>query len=518
MIRSNAIPIIEFLGTNTHHPIEDICFTIRERLELPTFAFGQDERAEWGTTQLEGVEYILSALREPDEDDGPDDGFNVSIVLLVGQDCPHANEPDWSANVLVPRVAKAVAKAVGEVVVHQKTWLSNNTTPTQSRRFYPNRKDDGQVTRTETAPNSLAWVTTNEAYRPDYTGPLDFAFLVHPRGVEEKIRPFPEFQRLPLHLIERLTFLKPCTVIGGMQVERNGRTLHGELLTIPFAPHDMLERLTEAREAIDAVLAYTASRRTRILGLGALIPSITRQGQLLANKSGTVGITTGHAFTALSIANYVRKIEREFEIDGPVAIIGAAGSTGRAATRCLIRDNPKRPLILLDLPTRLGVIVDSHRLGPQHRVTADRNDIRKAAIVVCVTNAPGSILNADDFAPNCVILDDAQPENVRYEDLRSRPDLTVVKCLAHVRGLHAPFDFGLFPPGLHPEKQALTFTCLAETILLASVGHTGSFTVGDPKDAQLDYLHKHAVRQGIFIAPFHSFPQIGAIDLVRQTV
>jgi len=313
-----------------------------------------------------------------------------------------------------------------------------------------------------------------------------------------------------------MSHMKQCFVISWLQVRLGDRMLHGELLTIPFTPMDMLERLPEAREAIQAVQTYASSRRTGVLGLGALIPSITRQGMLLARRQGTVGLTTGHCFTALSIAEYVRKIEAVRGRERPVAVIGAAGSTGRAATRCLLRDQSDRQLLLYDLPQRLGNIPRGPWWNPKlHSATADRADLRKAGIVVCVTNAPGSILSANDFAPDCVVLDDAQPENVSYEALRERPDLAVVKCLARVPGLQCPFDFGLFSAGAHQLNQELTFTCLAETILLAASDHLGSFTVGDPRDDQLDFIEAAANRYNIGVAPFQSFPQIGTIDLER---
>ncbi len=194
-------------------------------------------------------------------------------------------------------------------------------------------------------------------------------------------------------------------------------------------------------------------------------------------------------------------------------MVGAAGSLGRATVRRLISDRPERRLIPHDIVHCLSLISEPVAARPgQHRVTSDRAAIRDAAIVVCVANASGSILAADDFEPGGVILDDAQPENASHAEIRGRPELTGVKCLARVPGLRCPVDFGLFKTQEHATKQDVTFTCLAETILLAAVGHTGSFTVGDPRDEQIAF-REVAPQFGTGIVPFSSFPEVGRVVL-----
>ena len=134
--------------------------------------------------------------------------------------------------------------------------------------------------------------------------------------------------------------------------------------------------------------------------------------------------------------------------------------------------------------------------------------------MVCVTNALGNILNAEDFGPDAVILDDAQPENVSASILAERPDLTVIKCLASIPGLRCPFDLGLFAQG--NEQSTVSFTCLAEAVLLAASGHQGSFVIGDPTDEQLDFLRVQALNYSIGTAPFLSFPEVGPIAVTRR--
>jgi predicted amino acid dehydrogenase len=225
-----------------------------------------------------------------------------------------------------------------------------------------------------------------------------------------------------------------------------------------------------------------------------------------------MAITTGHGFTAVTIAQMVEDIEKEIGSDGVVAVMGAAGSTGRAALRCMFRRSPRRRVLAVDLPQQMSKIPEIPGWNPTvHRLTTVKEEIKEAAIVVCVTNAVGGILQADDFGPNTVILDDAQPENVDISVLDARPDLRVVKCLTRIPGLHCPFEMGLFTAEhLDPE---VNFTCLAEIILSAAERHPASCVVGDPTDEQLQYLEAAAQRHGVRPAEFFSFPSIGAIDL-----
>jgi predicted amino acid dehydrogenase len=334
--------------------------------------------------------------------------------------------------------------------------------------------------------------------------------VIHPRAVVDKRRPFPLMRGLTAMTVASLQ--PRCTVLGPIDVPIGGRLLRGELVSIPHAPQEMLDGLSDARDALVNVLDYAEHREAGFVSLGALIPSISRQGRLLKKSRPHMAITTGHGFTAVTIAQMVEDIEKEIGSDGVVAVMGAAGSTGRAALRCMFRRSPHRRVLAVDLPQQMSKIPEIPGWNPAvHRLTTVKEEIKEAAIVVCVTNAVGGILQADDFGANTVILDDAQPENVDISVLDARPDLRVVKCLTRIPGLHCPFEMGLFAAEhLDPE---VNFTCLAEIILSAAERHPASCVVGDPTDEQLQYLERAAQRHGVRPAEFFSFPSLGAIDL-----
>ena len=178
----------------------------------------------------------------------------------------------------------------------------------------------------------------------------------------------------------------------------------------------------------------------------------------------------------------------------------------------MFRRSPSRKVLAVDISLQLGKIQQIPGWNPEvHRITSQKHEIKNATIVVCVTNAIGSILNADDFGPNTVVLDDAQPENVDQSVLLARPDIRVVKCLARIPELSCPFDMGLFTPDNLDNE--VSFTCLAETVLLAAEQHSGAYVVGDPTDEQFDYLESMAERHRVTPAEFFSFPSLGSIDL-----
>jgi fatty aldehyde-generating acyl-ACP reductase len=359
-------------------------------------------------------------------------------------------------------------------------------------------------------------VTSSAANKPQYQGPLDFAFLVHPRNLTDILRAYPDLAGLPETDVFATVRQAHVHIISFIEAQVDGRSLHGELLSLPFVPGDFQGGLLPVRRAACNALHYAWSRQTRIVGLGALLPSVTRYGALLSRRSLPVGITTGHTFTAMAIAEHIRTVESAIGDRQTVAIVGAAGSTGRATVKCLAAEGVFRRLILIDLPDRLRLLaaaVTAHAPPLDCLITHDLSQCGHAQIVVCVTNASSAIIDPAFLSPGCVIIDDAQPENVSFDMMQRRSDVAVLKCLAHVPHLNCPFDFGLCPSS-RPTQNPV-FTCLAETIMLAAAEHSGHFTIGDPTSEQFAHMRSLSSRFSIGIAPFHSFPEIGEIDLAQ---
>lgn len=351
-------------------------------------------------------------------------------------------------------VARTLASTFITEVLHSKTWDVDQAMTTVWNHKYVN--DSTLIDNPKPVTFTSGWkrealVTTIETLRPKYIGSLDFLFVIHPITDNDKWRPFPLMRGLPDNIA---AILQPtCTILGPIEFPVGDRLLRGELVSIPYGPEEMLEKLPEAREAVIKILDYAKHRSTGIVGLGALIPSLTRHGRLLRQARPEVSISTGHGLTALIIARMVEDIENEIGAEGIVAVIGAAGSTGRAALQCMFRRSPYRKILAVDVSLQLDKISKIPGWNPKvHKLTCLKQEIINASIVVCVTNATGSILTADDLGPNTVVLDDARPENVDQSILEPRPDIRIIKCLVRIPGLYCPFEMGIFTPEIGTRK------------------------------------------------------------------
>jgi predicted amino acid dehydrogenase len=483
------------------------------------FEFQQDEFVECMAARWDGHEVIVA---HPLEESLPEyacggelteNNAATCVTLAVKRPADDSRDVGHWQREHAASIAAMLAERFGTEVLHSKTWEVDRAKTTFWNRRYRSQTPAIQSEQPEVFASGwqrIALVTTIESLRPKYDGPLDFMHVVHPRAIVDKRRPFPLMRGLTAEMVAAIQ--PTCTVLGPIEVPIDGRLLRGELVSIPYAPEEMFAGLSEARDALLGVLDYAEHRQSRFVSLGALIPSITKQGRLLKHARPSMAITTGHGFTAVTIAQMVEDIEKEIGSGGVVAVMGAAGSTGRAALRCMFRRSPARRILAVDLPQQVSKIPEIPGWDPAvHRLTTLKEEIKEAAIVVCVTNAVGGILDAGDFGPNAVILDDAQPENVDQSVLASRPDLRVVKCLTRIPGLHCPFEMGLFTA--ENCDNEVNFTCLAEIVLSAAERHPQSCVIGDPTDEQLDYLERAAQRHGVRPAEFFSFPDLGVIDL-----
>ncbi len=359
-------------------------------------------------------------------------------------------------------------------------------------------------------------ITSNTECQTDYAGPLDFAFVIHALTIEDIFRAYPHLWGSAEEVALATVRLKPIFVGSYIHVEVGGKLLRGELIGIPYMAVEFRRKFPEIRQTMRLVLNYCARRQTKTVGLGGLLPSVTRHGHDLLSFANGVGITTGHSYTAHVLAEQVRTIEQKLGTIANLAILGAAGSMGQATTRLLHADSIVRKITLIDVPSQLGTLREiANRLNgqrPAHiEISSELSALKKSSVIICVTNSPSALIRPEHLSAGCIVIDDAQPPNITLEVARSA-GATVLKCLAHVPRLKCPFDFGLFSTELLPTKQNVVFTCLAETLMLAAHGHRGHFTMGHPTDAQLKTVAEYSRSLGITIAPFHSFPEVGTVE------
>ncbi len=334
--------------------------------------------------------------------------------------------------------------------------------------------------------------------------PRTFAFLVHPRtgdffssdvyGTNDIFRPFPALNWLK-YLIgcERarraiLIFSKWITPIklSTIKVSLSGCTVKGYLLSTVRTPEQLFSGSKETRRHLSNLFSLAGSKRVERVGLGALLPAVTRYGALLSTTviDDRPAISTGHAYTGYVIVDYLKILVNRRNAGQPVvrvAIMGAAGSTGKAVLRTLMVRWPSRvrlDLLLVDLPHKEGQLmklvkearecgkfVAVHKaIGPEQLLTCP--------YIVCVTNSLNATILPEHLRPGTVIIDDSQPRNTTPA-LRSN-GVHVLDVLARINGLDVGFDFGF-----QTRDKGITFTCLAETVIATAVGETGDLAVGE---------------------------------------
>lgn len=358
-----------------------------------------------------------------------------------------------------------------------------------------------------------------------------FAFLVHPRFIEDIYRPFPFFRYFPNPFIMRFVeWLPPITLarINGIYSVQTGKPMKGFLLSIALTPDHMKNRRTLplVLKRVRQMARLAQKRGVYYIGLGAHLPSVTHYGKAFRNDISPTNeppyFTTGHLNTAFTIVDYLNKfLDRRHRHAKHVivAIVGAAGSTGSLCAKIIadqaINQEKNISLVLVDLPEKLKLIKNqaieiSKTSSPQINVftTSELQHLIIADYIITVTNAPRAVIRPEYVRSKTVILDDSQPRATSVELLKK--GVWVIDVLSHVPGLRCDFDFGF-----ENQNPEITFTCLAETIMIAACGYRGDFSIGHADDSRLPELRRFIAQTRVKKAPLHSFGRELMKDEIR---
>ncbi len=138
--------------------------------------------------------------------------------------------------------------------------------------------------------------------------------------------------------------------------------------------------------------------------------------------------------------------------------------------------------------------------GAKVSVSTDIQTIQQADLVLTVTSAIDTIIDAHHLKAGAVVCDVARPRDVSRQVVEEREDVLVIEGgLVTVPG---EVDFG-FDYGLPPH---LTFGCLAETMTLTLEGRFEDYSLGrDLTVQQVEEIAGLAHRHGFRLAGFRSF-------------
>lgn len=333
-----------------------------------------------------------------------------------------------------------------------------------------------------------------------------FAFLVHPRtdvfvgsdvyGENDIYRPFPILRRLfnvlPHATAEKIVrwFAKTIVPItlSRIRVRVGEATFRGYLLSTVRTPRLLLGKdADETKRHLVDLFRLASNKGVRRVGLGALLPSMTGYGKRYSCLQERPAISTGHAYTAYTIGEYLKFLVNKRSNGSRTvraAIVGAGGSTGKALMRVLKKtwNLPVHlELMLVDVPKKEFQL---HQLAKEAaasgrfasvQVSTELAALHEVQYVTVVTNASGAIIKPEHLSPGTVVIDDSQPRNTAPELLEH--GCYVVDVLARVPGLDVGFDFGF-----KTSDHSVTFTCLAETVLATVTGDKHDLAVGEVTD------------------------------------
>lgn len=329
-----------------------------------------------------------------------------------------------------------------------------------------------------------------------------FAFIVHPRDLEDHARKYPFASRLSKvvrHLWSRFQWPIVGSKITGL-VTRYGKKEEGWVIICPMTTQQMIKKRRLACKRVTQSIQLAEKLGARIVGLGAFTSIVTSDGKDLLGKV-RCGLTTGNAYSAAmaveNVQGLLKAVGKPLE-KCAVAVVGAAGSEGSACSKLLAGKVGK--LILVDKNVAGGQALAEQLIerGQRETVFASRIDsIREADAVIAVTNAPGAIVRASHLKPGAVVVDAAQPKNVSRHVPRQRGDVLVVEsAIVETPGVRTNFDLGL------GDTEALG--CLAETQILTWMEHKGHFSLGKADLQHVREIAEAAKEAGYKLASFRN--------------
>jgi predicted amino acid dehydrogenase len=337
-----------------------------------------------------------------------------------------------------------------------------------------------------------------------------FAFLVHPRGFTDIYTTFPFTHFLPKWIIRKCFLLIGPLVIGkvfGLKT-KEGKMIKGEIIVVPMTARDMMADKKRAAREVERSLRFAAKRGAKMVGLGSLTSPVVGGGVDVIGKFDTK-ITNGNALTAFMAYEGVRIACEKKGIDmtkAQFAIVGATGSTGSAVLKLLIRDGlVKNEILVGRTPEHLENAAKELRASFPNinvRETTDIHEIINADVVVVATSAEGAIIKAADLKKNAIVYDVTQPQNVPQSIIGERPDVVVVDgAISKLpEGVGYTVNMGL--------ARGESFSCLAETMILAQEKYNEDFSVGRVTLQNIDIISRLAEKYGFKRAPLRSWGKI----------
>lgn len=251
-----------------------------------------------------------------------------------------------------------------------------------------------------------------------------FAFVVPARmsrsniDYGEEVEPaIPVFRYVPKELRAQMMIGVPPFVIDTYDKDERGR--EGYLVFSPIFPDmlddlDPMQALEIAKQHIDDAVDFSHDRFcVKSVGLGAILPAITRFGKDVSNKE--VVVTTGHGGTAHLVKESVREaVTRGYinpEAANNIGILGL-GSIGSSIAELVAEEYPETNLRLYDSNTRKidRTANNLHGIIEALQSESEAELIKESSIVISAITSRLELrkLGVTDLSET-MIIDDSQP-------------------------------------------------------------------------------------------------------------
>jgi len=350
----------------------------------------------------------------------------------------------------------------------------------------------------------------------------NFAFIIHPVNPKRDTqRKYPLLGKmLPESAINFFSKYFPPVFIShitGIISQSTGKEVEGWFVACPLTPKQMVTLPPPVvYKRIIATGKLAQKLGAKILGLGGFTSVVGDAGLTIA-KHLDIPVTTGDSYTVATAVDGTLKAAAQMNIDpaqATAAVVGATGAIGRVCAQLL---GPKVGEILLigrngEALQRVKTSVEvKGQLNTQ--ISTNMLDLRRADIVLTVTNAIDTVLESKHLKRGCVVCDVARPRDVSQQVLEERDDILVIEGgMIKVPGpVNFNFDFG-FPPGM-------AFACMAETIVLALEGRFENYTLGKSiKLDQVQAMFEMAERHGFEVSGFRRFEQAVSTAMIDKVV
>lgn len=184
------------------------------------------------------------------------------------------------------------------------------------------------------------------------------------------------------------------------------------------------DRLRVSRENIQKSAEFVRRRLgARVMGLGAVIPSLTRYGKDINEEGLTV--TTGHGGTVHLVSETVSSLAERRSEAPHIGIIGAAGSIGKSSLDTLLAGEfDAASYMLSDINHMKLSKIAAERTGNVDITVGTNSDVLKASDIIVAAVTTQIDLDRDEYADldltGKVIVDDSQPGCFSREQVEAR--------------------------------------------------------------------------------------------------